>query len=532
MLRIAAVTVLMASLVAGQSLVSQLRTRAERYDRVMESTDRLMRAWLKSADPQTMLLPDRVNHVQRIYTPHNSGADLYPYLILTARMTDPALYQGRMMEMLRNEVRFTSHADGVPGNFDLVSRKLGEASMFGAGEYAKDGLVTVTEALGRTPWFTRMADMTAAAMRRAAVRSDFGMLPAKDAELNGDFLQVLVRLAAMNNDTEALTWARRIGDAYVREVLPKNNGLPSMEWDFDKHTGDGKLKLRDHGNEIVVGLVMLYCLERDLETERFMKYRPVLATMLDRILASANADGMLYNMIDPKTLKPIDERLSDNWGYIYGAVYAFYQATGDAKYRDAVLKVLKNLPKYRNHAWEPSGNAADKSKGSFDGYADAIESAIYLVSREPVPEAVDWIDSEMRVMQAMQRPDGHVEDWYGEGNFNRTSLLYALMQSQGVWADGWRKGVGIGSVKDGDGLTLYVSGAARVKFDYARHRRVMNFRRNYVRLNEFPEWFTVEENRVYRVSRMYATESFERLGAELVEGIDLQPGQWRVEPAK
>ncbi|MBA3974028.1 MAG: hypothetical protein C0504_07400 [Candidatus Solibacter sp.] len=532
MFRIAAVTVLLATLAAGQPLESQLRTRAERYDRVMESADRLMRAWLKSADPQTMLLPDRVNNVQRVYTPHNSGADLYPYLILTARMTDPALYRGRMMEMLRNEIRYTSHPDGVPGNFDLVSRKLGPPSMFGAGEYAKDGLVTVTEALGRTPWFTRMADMTAAAMRRAAVKSDFGMLPARDAELNGDYLQVLVRLAAMNNDTEALAWARRIGDAYVREVLPGNSGLPSMDWDFDKHTGDGKLKLRDHGNEIVVGLVMLYCLERDLETERFMKYRPILAGMLDRILASANPDGMLYNVIDPKTLKPIDERLSDNWGYIYGAVYAFYQATGEAKYRDAVLKVLKNLPKYRNHAWEPSGNAADKSKGSFDGYADAIESAIYLVNREPVAEAVDWIDSEMRVMQAMQRPDGHVEDWYGEGNFNRTSLLYALMQSQGVWADGWRKGVGIGAVREGDGLTLYVSGAARVKFDYERHRRVMNFRRNYVRLNEFPEWFTVEENRVYRVSRADGSGQFERLGAELAEGIDLQPGQWRVEPAK
>ena len=63
--------------------------------------------------------------------------------------------------------------------------------------------------------------------------------------------------------------------------------------------------------------------------------------------------------------------------------------------------------------------------GSFDGYADSIESAIYLVAREPVPEALDWIESEMQVMLGMQRPDGHIEDWYGEGNFNRTALLYA-----------------------------------------------------------------------------------------------------------
>ncbi len=533
MIRLVAATLILLGLAAGQPLESRLRARAERFDKTLASSDHLMRAWLASADPETLLLPDRVNFAQRVYTPHNSGADLYPYLILTARLTDPAIYRGRMMEMLRNEIRYTSHPDGVPGNFDLVTRKLGPPSLFGAGEYAKDGLVTVTEMLGRTPWFTRMADMTAAAMHRAAVKSDFGMLPAHDAELNGDFLQVLVRLAAMNNDNEALYWARRIGDAYIREVLPKNNGLPSSDWDFEKHSGDGKLKLRDHGNEIVVGLVMLYCLERDLETERFMvRYRPVIATMLDRILASANPDGMLYNVIDAKTLKPIDQRLSDNWGYIYGAVYAFYQATGDVKYREAVLRVLKNLPKYRNYAWEPSGNAVNKSLGSFDGYADSIESALYLVNREPVPEALDWIESEMRVMQSMQRSDGHVEDWYGEGNFNRTSLIYALMQSEGVRPDPWRRGLGVGALRDGESLKLYITAPARLQFDYARHRRVMNFHRNYVRLNEFPEWFTVEENRLYTLSRAGGSAVITRLGSELIEGIDLQAGLWTVSPAR
>ena len=49
----------------------------------------------------------------------------------------------------------------------------------------------------------------------------------------------------------------------------------------------------------------------------------------------------------------------------------------------------------------------------------------------------------------MQRPDGHFEYWYGEGNFNRTALLYALMQSRGVRPAVWQQGVGIGAVADG-----------------------------------------------------------------------------------
>ena len=93
--------------------------------------------------------------------------------------------------------------------------------------------------------------------------------------------------------------------------------------------------------------------------------------------------------------------------------------TGETRYRDAVRHVLRGLPKYRKYAWEPRTDPA-LPLGSFDGYADTIESAIYLVSREPVPEAFDWIESEMDLMLEMQRADGHLEDWYGEGNFNRT----------------------------------------------------------------------------------------------------------------
>jgi hypothetical protein len=144
--------------------------------------------------------------------------------------------------------------------------------------------------------------------------------------------------------------------------------------------------------------------------------------MLDRVLASANADGLLYNEVNVETLAPLDRVLSDNWGYVYGAVYSFYLVTGEARYRDAVRHVLRGLPKYRKHVWEPRPDPA-LPLGSFDGYADAIESAIYLASREAVPEAFDWIDSEMDVMLRMQRPDGHIEDWYGEGNFNRRAAL-------------------------------------------------------------------------------------------------------------
>jgi len=513
---------------------TRARENARRFNEIAGRMDRLMKAWLAHADPRTLLLPDRLpggsrglkpNDRARLYTPHNSGADLYPYLILTSHLTAPDLFHGRMLEMLRNEIRYTTVEDSVPGNLEMSTGKLGPASLFGAGEYAKDGLLAVTEYLGRTPWFYRMVDLTADAMRRAPVRTRFGNLPAADAELNGDYLQVLVRLAAMTGDQRFLQWARRIGDAYIEEILPNNHGVPSSKWDFEKQSGDGQLRLRDHGNETVVGLTLLFAFENDFRSPRAARYRPVIARMLDRVLESANPDGMLYNQVDAATLKPVNEGLSDNWGYVYGAVYAFYQATGETKYREAVRRVLKNLPKYRKYDWE---------RGSFDGYADSIESALYLVAREPVPEALDWIESEMKVMTAMQQPSGLIEHWYGEGNFNRTGMLYLLYKSQGCRPERWLPGIGVGAVREGERLYLHLSAPPKwpgsVRFDFSRHRRVLNFAKDYVRLNEFPEWYAVDENRLYRIRSAGGAGQRVRLGSELIAGIRLEPGDWIVEP--
>lgn len=283
-----------------EAAFAQARQNGARFDEMARAAQRLLKAWLKHADARTSLLPERLpgerglkpgDHNRR-YTPHNSGADLYPYLILTAHLTDPELYRGKLLEMLRNEVRYTTRTDSIPGNLDLNTGELGPTSFFGAGEYAKDGLLAVTELLGRTPWFYRMVDMTADVMKNAPVPSRFGNLPASDSELNGDLLQTLVRLGPMTGDPRFIEWARRIADAYVEEVLPANEGLPCLKWNFNTHTGDGQVRLRDHGNEVVVGLVLVYALERRLDPARAARYRPVLARMLDRILASANPDGM------------------------------------------------------------------------------------------------------------------------------------------------------------------------------------------------------------------------------------------------
>jgi hypothetical protein len=489
---------------------------------VFRRTRRLLHAWLAYADPRTLLLPDVLPGFQRgpkglhIYRPHNSGADNYPYLVATAWFTDRPVLEGRLTEMLRNDVRYTNALDGIPADLDLEKGVLGPPSFFGAAEYAKDGLVAITELLGRTPWFYRMADMTADLMKHAPVASDFGPLPDAGAELNGDVLQTLVRLASMTGEARYLEWARRLGDAYVSEVLPRNHSLPGYSWDFQKHEGPDRMRLRDHGNEIVVGLELLLALESEHGGERAASYRAPLGRMLDRILASANPDGLLYDEIRPSDLAPLAQGLSDNWGYVYGAVYTHYMLTGDERYREAVRRVLASLPRYQGYDWE---------RGSHDGYADSIESALYLVAREPVPEAERWIETETKRLVAFQKTDGTIERWYGDGNWARTLLLYAMWKTQGCYLDGWREGVKLGAVREGERLFVSLAAPAgwkgRLRFDYARHRRELNFGRNYVRLNEWPEWFTVDENVLYRLTDDRGVETL-RLGSELKTGLAVE----------
>lgn len=522
---------------AEEGLWQQADRGAAETSELLERVYRAIHGWLDHADKKTLLLPDRLKGLVRgrwneelVYRPHNSGADNYPYLIVGSYFTDQALFQGRMPEMLRSEIRYTCPPGSlIPFELDLETGKPGAPSFFSAAEYAKDGMVPVTELLGRTAWYYRMVDSMKEFREKAPVTTRYGRLPDRGAEVNGDVLQVLARLIPMTGDPQLREWANQIVNAYVDEILPRTNYLPGYEYDFEKRKDVGYTRLRDHGNEALVGLVLVFLVERDLGNPQAQRWQPVLEKMLDQTLASANEDGLLYNRIDNQTLKPLDEGLADNWGYVYAAIYAYYQGTGKERYRQAVRHVLQNLPKYRGYDWE---------RGSADGYADAIEGAIYLVNREPVPEALGWIESEMKRLIAYQQPDGTIERWYGDGNWIRTVLLYTLMKTQGCYVTPWQRGVGIGAIRDGEKLYVVVKSErawrGRLCFDYARHRRIVQLARNYARLNEWPEWFTVDHPKLYRARAGEGSREV-YLGEELVRGLplELQAGETKrviVEP--
>lgn len=518
---------------AADSLFAVAAANARGANEALVRSRRLMLAWLEHADPATGLLPRNLMDDSDIWNARDAAADLFPFLLLTSWFTDRDLFQGRMQQILLTETALTSRVGRLAdtysfakGGFERDTIDMAEVQ-FGSAEYMKDGLLPIVEWLGPGPWLARMVGLLDDAWRYASVETPFGLIPSENVEVNGDHLQVLNRMYWATGDERYLDWAQRLGDYYLLRNHPTR--------DFER------LRLRDHGNEIVSGLVELYATLRHARPAKAAEYRPHVHEMLDRILeVGRNEDGLFYNVIDPRSGEPVDAGIGDNFGYILNGFYTVYLLDGRSDYRDAVLRALAALePKYRRYNWE---------SGSADGDADAVEGAINLYNREPVPAAAEWIEYQIRGMWSKQdsahresalpfKGSGIVEGWHGDGNFSRTSLMYALWKSQGTSVHPWRDDLMLGAVREGAALLLSLSASeawsGEIRFDGARHRMHLGLPMDWPRMNQFPEWFVVDPEGRYVVEDVGAGQRTEVRGQTLLDGLPVrvpegEERRWRV----
>ena len=335
--------------------------------------------------------------------------------------------------------------------------------------------------------------------------------PVED-EINGELLQILSRVFWMTGNEKYLQWAIEIGDHYLLE-----KSLHEVE----------RLRLRDHGCEIIAGLSELYVALHYKEPEKAEAYQYSLYSVMERILeVGRNQDGMFYNEINMLTGEVLDSGIVDNWGYIYNAYYTVYLMDQREDFRNATLKPMHAVnADYRNFDWE---------NGSADGFADAIESGINLNNREPIPDLEDWINSEIQVMWSLQdssyrqnslpwKGTGIIEGWHGDGNFARTSIMYCLWKTMDLTIHPWREDVVFGAVEENG--TLYIAMQAGsdweglLRFGSERHKTILNLPLDYPRINQFPEWYSIREDVDYMVK-----EDTKKMlsGRELIQGLPVE----------
>jgi dienelactone hydrolase len=497
----------------------ELVRRGEIARRLFTRALGVLDGWGKTRDATTGLYPRRVD--QPLWAPSDNAADLLPFLALTAHFVAPERLP-EVLDVIPKERALTTRLGGLPDWFALTNRAFLHPTVdtnrliFCAAEYCKDGLIPMTEVLGRGPWFDRMVELMDAIFAHAPVATEFGQLPADDAEVNGDILQTLARLYCATRESKYLQWAERIGDAFCFEVLPKNGGLPPHRWDFAHHRPvNDTLNLNDHGNEIVGGLAELFVVTLNSHPEKAARYQEPLRAMFRRLLDKArNSDGLWFNLLKASTAEPVNRETPDTWGYALSAAATFGLAAGGEQFVGAARQALRHIDRPRYLDW----NGAD-------AYADSIEGSLYLLNRFPTSEGFAWLEKVLPIFLSKQRDDGIVEGWYGDGNYARTALLAALYYTQGVRVQPWSPKLRFGAVREGDTLRVVLHAdeawEGRITFDRPRHRLHLNLPMNYPRLNEFPEWFAVEPLSEYRLKFSRARAQW-KTGTELAGGIPVR----------
>jgi hypothetical protein len=476
--------------------------------------------WMKYADPATGLIPRNIRESKDFWNAWDAAADNYPFMVLTSSILMPDFFRGRALDMLKTEQRLTSRIGKLPDTYSFSKKGFKNEVIdtsqiiFGSAEYMKDGLIPLTEWLGKSPWSDRMLEiLDDLPVLTRVVKQVKGDWFGKSAvvEVNGDLLQVLSRMYWFTGKRAYLDWACEIADYYLN-----SERLPTIGLD--------RLRIRDHGCEIISGLCEVYLATSYAMPEKREQWRKYIHLMLDRILeVGRNEDGLFYDEVNPQTGAVVSERLADNFGYTLNACYFVGQIDSTPAYRDAVIKALSSLNgKYRNHDWE---------SGSADGYADAIEGALNLYNREQIPSTKAWLDSETRVMWGMQKPDGLIEGWHGDGNFARTTIMYCLWKTQGVTPLPWNDKLILGAVQSDEGLKIVVSSPAswkgKLKFDVPKYSTNMHYPMDYPRINQFQTWFSVDTARKYQIRDVKNNQLKAWTGKQMAEGIyvEVKPGE-------
>jgi hypothetical protein len=499
-------------------------------DEAFSRADRVVGWWLDARRYYRGLLPRELRRGRRpIWNYQDCAADMFGHFVVEALLIAPRRLDG-LREMLAEERALSS---GLPTSIYLDSGEMldesAERRIFGAIEYAKDGLLPVLERIGPTEWLDRMHEVANAVIDASPVESRYGRLPSEGAEKNGEFLQVLARLHRREGDPRYLAAGRAIADAYTQEILPHGGGLPAMSWDFAAgKPRPGAFKLRDHGNEIVAGLGEWIMAEATTHNGQAEKYRPAVEQMMDKLLDEGR-DASGFWMSDVGSSSQPEERAAqpsnDNWGYLTTAYVAYALSLPEGsprrqRYLAEAARAFSSAIEYRGAAWEG---------GMMDGYADTIEGATYLLPYLHVDGAARWVDEQMGIMAGYQKAEGPVGGTYLDGNFVRTMLLYALFRTQGARPDPWLPGLRLGAISAPDGLHLSLAfdrpWSGRVRFDRNRHRDHLGIEPDYPRLNGWTEWFIAEAGRQYEVTRTAAGRPPETAmvdGAGLIEGLRVE----------
>ncbi len=465
-------------------------------------------AWMEKRNPKTGLFPRSAG--RPVWNYKDTGADFFCFQYAASRRFGLA-----SLPLLKGTLAREREASVTLGYSSALDAATGEPvktpafeRLFGPCEYLKDGLVGLYETTGDDEVLARMREIADGIIGASSHRSRFGTIPGPNTEMNGDVLQAFSRLYFVTGDDRYAEFAGRIGDAVVAQMLANTGGLPVQEYDYEHDTFPSSVVwLRDHGNEAAVGLSEAFALAvarggEPAWDERAARWSGPLAGMFETLLtAGVREDGLLVDKVDGRTHAQLATRACDNWGYLAASALLYVEAEqrrGEmpATRLDGIVAGVDRV------ALAVAGtDGVDWEDGHFDGYADSVESAIYVASRRPEIRArlLAWADDQIGRMFAAQQPDGTVGGGYLDGNFIRTSMMYADARTGGWRLEPWSAtaSVGMGWAPGSEPVVVVTAGPdgyrGTLTPDTARHKSRLHLPWDWSRINCWPEWCVAEQ---------------------------------------
>jgi len=442
----------------------------------------------------------------RVWTYRDTAADCYPFYIWAAYYTDKEILDTVMIDTLKAEQRLCNHLDRLPVQYDMDAGKKIVTSfdrmIFGASEYAKDGLIPIVEITGQEyPWFDRMRGIVDDIFKHARIETPYGKIPSTNIEVNGELLQLLPRLFTMTHEKKYLDWSHRLADYYL---LP-GKFIPT--------------RLSDHGCEIIGGLGLLFAVDATADPKKCEQYQPYLQYMFDEILKrGTNSDGIIIRNLQ-KAVGPHDNTSTgDGWGYDFVGFLDYDLALSSDRYHEAMRRPMTNLlkPRYLKFNWDHN---------SRDNIADAVEGGLYLLYRIPVTEAFVWADREIATLLVDHTDPERLWGVHKlEANTVRTVLIHTMLHTRNTIARPWQQGLQLGAAPYRDGICIFLKSdtpyEGRLQFDIPRHRLYMGFKKDWPRMNAVPEWFTVEPDEAHK----YKLEYIDTRSTKVLSGKELHTG--------
>ncbi|MEQ9454149.1 MAG: hypothetical protein RLN76_06095 [Phycisphaeraceae bacterium] len=498
---------------ASGDLLSVARTHAVLSEEALRRAKSTFDSWMGMRHAESKLFPESWLEAEWNY--RNTAADFFCFQFHVAA------YLGLdELSLMRETIEAERAISGPDSLAHAASSETGRVLLassehpifgargpiFGTSEYAKDGLLSLYEGTGDEQVRGRLVEVMDVILASSQHESRYGLIPSSNSEVNGEVLQVLGRMSLVVDRPAYAEMQARLTDAIVGQMMVKTGGLPVHSYDFEAdEVEEGLLSLRDHGNEIIAGLTESYALavarrDEPVWAERAGRWAEPIGRMLELVLEHGRDErGLIVNEIDPVTYAITDLKPSDNWGYVLNGVLLFADAAERhgviaedrlMAMRDEVMAVAEAVAATDGFRWQGA---------SMDGYADAIESALYLSAYYPRTAGVllPWVDRQIGIMFDMQAADGFVSQGYLDGNYMRTSLMYAELRSGGWKMQPWEPGTRVGLAEKGGRVVIVVESDGGYEGRLVRGRSSQPISEalpwRWARLNSWPAWNPLDD---------------------------------------